>query len=101
MERRILREARANQAENVHTPDAPAFVLANSTWHPGLLGIVASRLVDLYSRPVLMIALREGLGQGSGRSVPGFKLHEALEECTARFAQSATADMRRPPVSVS
>jgi single-stranded-DNA-specific exonuclease len=58
--------------------------LASSEWHPGLLGIVASRLVDQYARPVLMIALRDGQphGQGSGRSVPGFKLHEALQECT-------------------
>jgi single-stranded-DNA-specific exonuclease len=81
IERRILQEARElAQGEG----DAPALVLASSSWHPGLLGIVASRLVDQYARPVLMIALREGqpLGQGSGRSVPGFRLHEALEECT-------------------
>jgi len=79
IERRIFLEARA-QAEADH--DSSAFVLASAAWHPGLLGIVASRLADLYARPVLMIALRDGLGQGSGRSVPGFKLHEALEECT-------------------
>ncbi len=80
LERRIFLEARA-QAENEN--GAPALVLANSSWHPGLLGIVASRLVELFARPVLMIALRAGqdLGQGSGRSVPGFKLHEALQEC--------------------
>jgi single-stranded-DNA-specific exonuclease len=82
MERHILSEARAQAAKYVH---APAFVLASPEWHPGLLGIVASRLVDQYARPVLMIALREGQphGQGSGRSVPGFKLHEALQACTA------------------
>ena len=82
MERRMLHEARAQAAHYLHSP---AFVLASPEWHPGLLGIVASRLVDQYARPVLMIALREGQphGQGSGRSVPGFKLHEALEECTS------------------
>ncbi len=70
-----------------------ALVLASPDWHPGIIGIVASRLVDLYGRPVLMIALRpesdhgeslqpSGLiGQGSGRSVPGFALHEALQAC--------------------
>lgn len=77
IERKILQEARdlAEQAG-----DVPALVLASENWHPGLLGIVASRLVDQYARPVLMIALRgeAELGQGSGRSVPGFKLHEAL-----------------------
>ena len=82
IERRILIEAREQAAKHLH---APAFVLASSEWHPGLLGIVASRLVDQYARPVLMIALRDGQphGQGSGRSDPGFKLHEALQECTA------------------
>ena len=81
LERRILHEAR-ELAER--EGDAPALVLASPNWHPGLLGIVASRLVDRYARPVLMIALREGQphGQGSGRSVPGFRLHEALQECT-------------------
>ncbi len=81
LERRITQEAR-HLAEQ--EGDVPALVLANPSWHPGLLGIVASRLVDQYARPVLMIALREDQphGQGSGRSVPGFKLHEALQECT-------------------
>ena len=81
IERRILQEARL-QAEGVGA--APALVLASPSWHAGLLGIVASRLVDQYACPVLMIALREGQphGQGSGRSVPGFRLHEALQECT-------------------
>src|SRR5207302_6765853 len=84
MERHILHEAREQAAKYVQ---APAFVLASPAWHPGLIGIVASRLVDQYARPVLMIALREGQphGQGSGRSVPGFKLHEALQECTAHL----------------
>ena len=82
MERRILHEAK-EQAEKYH--HEPAFVLASPQWHPGLLGIVASRLVDQFARPVLMIALRDGQphGQGSGRSIPGLKLHEALEACTA------------------
>lgn len=81
MERRILHEAREQAANYL---EAPAFVLASPEWHPGLLGIVASRLVDQYARPVLMISLREGQphGQGSGRSIPGFKLHEALQACT-------------------
>src|SRR5262249_45579350 len=61
---------------------APALVVASPDWHPGLIGIVASRLVDLYHRPALLIALRENqAGQGSGRSIPGFKLHKALTEC--------------------
>ncbi|MSQ95077.1 MAG: single-stranded-DNA-specific exonuclease RecJ [Gemmataceae bacterium] len=82
MERRILQEARDQAAQYLQSS---AFVLASSEWHPGLIGIVASRLVDQYARPVLMISLREGQphGQGSGRSIPGFSLHEALQACTA------------------
>jgi single-stranded-DNA-specific exonuclease len=61
----------------------PALVLASPKWHVGLIGIVAGRLADTYGRPVLMIAVHEDgtSAQGSGRSVPGFKLHEALAEC--------------------
>jgi single-stranded-DNA-specific exonuclease len=81
LERRMLQEARTLAEQFC---GHPALVLASADWHPGLLGIVASRLVDQVSRPVLLIALRDGQphGQGSGRSVPGFPLHRALEECT-------------------
>jgi single-stranded-DNA-specific exonuclease len=80
MERRMLGEAR-DLAESTAIP--AAFVLARRDWHPGLLGIVASRLVDQYARPTLMISLQnDALAQGSGRSIPGFPLHEALQECT-------------------
>ena len=81
LERRILTEARDLALSE---GDAPALILANAGWHPGLLGIVASRLADQFGRPVLMIALPEGQvhGQGSGRSIPGLQLHQALEECT-------------------
>ncbi|MHC4196481.1 MAG: single-stranded-DNA-specific exonuclease RecJ [Planctomycetota bacterium] len=54
-------------------------VLGCETWHPGVVGIVASRLVDEYHRPAVMIAIREGVGHGSARSVPGFHLPAALE----------------------
>jgi single-stranded-DNA-specific exonuclease len=86
IERRML--AQAKEMMTTGDTQAPAIVLANAEWHAGILGIVASRLVDLYARPTLLIALRaeagEGvmLGQGSGRSVPGFPLNEALKACT-------------------
>jgi single-stranded-DNA-specific exonuclease len=83
MERRMLGEARDMAAS---APIPAAFVLAQRNWHPGLLGIVASRLVDEYARPALMISLQnEALAQGSGRSIPGFPLHEALQECTGHL----------------
>jgi single-stranded-DNA-specific exonuclease len=91
VERRILGEAR-DLAARYDLAATPALVLAHAEWHAGVIGIVAGRLADLYARPVLMIALRperdgaDGaggplIGHGSGRSVPGFPLHEALRAC--------------------
>jgi single-stranded-DNA-specific exonuclease len=85
-ERRILARARELAAAS-DCADAPALVLADADWHPGIIGIVASRLVELYARPALLIALRRDgtdtaiLGHGSGRSVPGLPLHAALAAC--------------------
>jgi len=56
-------------------------VLAEEGWHAGVIGIVASRLVDRYCRPTVLIALDGESGQGSARSVSHFHLHDALSEC--------------------
>jgi single-stranded-DNA-specific exonuclease len=62
--------------------DAHGLVVAGRGWHPGVVGIVASRLVERHSRPVVVISLDEdGSGRGSGRSIPGFDLLAALEAC--------------------
>ena len=85
-ERKILALAREMVAGH-DLNGTPAIVLSDPEWHPGIVGIVASRLVDLYARPVLLIGLRQErgetcpIGQGSGRSIPGFPLHEALHAC--------------------
>jgi single-stranded-DNA-specific exonuclease len=82
VERHIFKEAREMVA-GADLEQTPALVLASPKWHPGLIGIVASRLVDAFARPVLLISLRDGVpAQGSGRSVPGFLLHEALSACS-------------------
>jgi single-stranded-DNA-specific exonuclease len=62
--------------------EAPALVLAGEGWHPGVIGIVASRLVERHHRPVVVISLDgEGEGRGSGRSISGFDLFAGLEAC--------------------
>ena len=61
-------------------------VLASEGWHAGVIGIVAARLVDRYRRPTVLIALGNGLGQGSARSVPHFHMHEALAACSEHLA---------------
>lgn len=56
-------------------------VLGEERWHPGVIGIVASRLVEKYYRPTALIAIDQGIGRGSVRSVPGFDVFEALKSC--------------------
>jgi single-stranded-DNA-specific exonuclease len=63
--------------------EANGLVVAGEGWHPGVVGIVASRMVERHHRPVVVISLDgEGGGRGSGRSIPGFDLHAALEACS-------------------
>jgi single-stranded-DNA-specific exonuclease len=63
-------------------PDLPpAIVLWSDRWHPGVLGIVASRLMERYHRPTILIAADHDEGKGSGRSIPGFDVCQALQEC--------------------
>jgi single-stranded-DNA-specific exonuclease len=67
--------------------EAPGLVLAGEGWHPGVIGIVASRLVERHHRPVVVVSLdEEGGGRGSGRSIPGFDLLAALEACSEHLA---------------
>ncbi|MDX6370848.1 MAG: single-stranded-DNA-specific exonuclease [Gaiellaceae bacterium] len=83
VEERIVRAAIAQVEE---WPDAkrrrPAYVVWGEDWHEGVIGIVASRLVERYHRPVVLIAGGEGLWKGSGRSIPSFDLHGALGACS-------------------
>ena len=55
--------------------------LADEAWHPGVIGIVASRVVEQTGRPTFLVAVQGGVGKGSGRSIPAFDLHAALGEC--------------------
>lgn len=82
VERNILKQAEAMVVERgFHRAGCHAIVLAAEDWHPGVIGIVASRLVDRFCRPSVVIALRDGVGQGSGRSIKNFPLHTALQVC--------------------
>ena len=58
-----------------------ALVLSGQGWHVGVLGIVASQIVNAYYRPVVLITIRDGIGIGSGRSVAGLNLYDALASC--------------------
>jgi single-stranded-DNA-specific exonuclease len=82
LERRMTQQAR-ELLDGSDLGDHPAIVLSHPEWHPGVIGIVAGRLMEMFGRPVLIIAQKEGsaLAAGSGRSIPGFALHEALKAC--------------------
>ena len=56
-------------------------VLHEENWHPGVIGIVASRLVEKYYRPAIMLSTIDGVAKGSARSIPGFNIYESLESC--------------------
>lgn len=80
-DRRTLEEA-LGHLERRFDPDSDfGVVLSGSGWHPGVIGIVASRVVEQIHRPVVMIALDGSMGRGSARSIPGFHLYEALSQC--------------------
>jgi len=83
LEQRILFEAEAQVREA--PDDAPAFVLAGDDWHPGVIGIVASRIAEKHHRPTLLIALDGDTGTGSGRSIPAFDLLGALDASAAHL----------------
>nr|MBA3301139.1 hypothetical protein [Thermoleophilaceae bacterium] len=59
-----------------------AYVLAGEGWHPGVIGIVASRMVERHHRPCVMVALDGESGRGSGRSIPAYDLHAGLDACS-------------------
>ena len=61
--------------------DKPCIILGSENWHHGVIGIVASKVTDMYFKPSILICFEDGIGKGSGRSVPGFDLHEALSKC--------------------
>ena len=65
----------------------PAIVLHQEHWHPGVVGIVASRMVERYYKPAIMMATVDGVAKGSARSVSGFDIYEALKRCEDKLLQ--------------
>jgi single-stranded-DNA-specific exonuclease len=84
LERRITQHAREMLACS-EDADRPAIVLAHDEWHPGVIGIVAGRLAELYGKPALVVASGMSPATGSGRSVPGLDLHAALSDCATEL----------------
>ncbi|MBT1071729.1 single-stranded-DNA-specific exonuclease RecJ [Pelotalea chapellei] len=88
VERRIFEEAVEMVEASRCYPACRSIVLASDSWHQGVVGIVASRLVERYHRPTILIALTgDGIAKGSGRSIPGFHLLNALTSCSDHLAR--------------
>ncbi|MDP3920934.1 MAG: single-stranded-DNA-specific exonuclease RecJ [Candidatus Omnitrophota bacterium] len=80
-ERQVVKDAIREVERSVNFNRDRVLIIAGQGWHPGVIGIVASRLVDRYHRPAVVISIQDGVGKGSGRSVRGFNLFRALETC--------------------
>jgi single-stranded-DNA-specific exonuclease len=83
VERKMMKEAKQMVEDHPEWADHAALVLAHADWHPGVIGILASRIAEAYERPAIMIALNEAerLGQGSARTYNGIDLHSSLTDC--------------------
>jgi single-stranded-DNA-specific exonuclease len=84
-ERQAMEKAAVEEVSGMAGPGGglpKAICLCSERWHVGVIGIVASRLVDTYHRPAAIIALRGERGRGSARSIPGFPINRVLEKCS-------------------
>ena len=100
-DRKVLSEAEERLAERFDPDRDHSAVLWGEGWHPGVIGVAASRIVERIHRPVVLVSVQGESGRGSGRSIPGFHLHRALASCAdllERFgghAMAAGLEIRR------
>ena len=87
IEKRIFDEAQ-ELMQNPEEQKLPCIVLRKENWHHGVIGIVSSKITDMYFKPSILMCIEEGnIAKGSGRSIQGFDIHEALENCKENIKQ--------------
>ena len=84
---RTITTAAIDEVENEGYEDDHVLVVAGDGWHSGVIGIAASRLIEKYYKPSLVISLKDGVGKGSCRSITGFNMYEALNSCKELLIQ--------------
>ncbi|HMA61263.1 MAG TPA: single-stranded-DNA-specific exonuclease RecJ, partial [bacterium] len=101
IEDKTINEALVQLNSNYDTEDDKLFLLHKKDWHKGVLGIVASKLIDKYKRPAIMISVdNNNVGVGSARSIPGFDIYEVLSKC-ARHLENFGGHPRAAGLTVS
>ncbi len=76
-------ESALKQIKEEHLDEGNTIIVGGENWHHGVIGIVSSKITENYFKPSILLSFEEdGIGKGSGRSIPGFDLHEALSRCT-------------------
>ncbi|MDD2481478.1 MAG: single-stranded-DNA-specific exonuclease RecJ [Lutispora sp.] len=93
IEREILAAAVEAIERDLDIKEEKVIVLAGENWHIGVIGIVASRLMEKYAMPVVLISLEDHIGRGSARSLPGFNIYEAMNKCNFLFEKFGGHDM--------
>ena len=86
IEKVIMQDA-VQMIETNHLEKDNVIIVGNENWHHGVIGIVSSKITDMYSKPSILLCFEDDIAKGSGRSVQGFDLHEALENCSTYIKQ--------------
>ena len=87
LEAEIFDQANSRVENNEEYLKRSSIVLHSTKWHPGVIGIVASRLVEKYYKPTIMISIEDGIGRGSARSIPQLHIYNILEELSHYLVQ--------------
>ena len=93
IEAEILEQAIAKVTADKDLENSKVIVLDELNWHPGVIGIVASRIVEQFSKPAILIGRDKDIGKGSGRSMSGFNLYEAMNNCSKLFEKFGGHEM--------
>lgn len=83
IEKSMSEDIQTHLEQNAHLLNQSSIVLSHADWHAGVIGIVSSRIAKEYHRPVILISIKDGLGKGSGRSIPGFDMYQGLSKCSS------------------
>lgn len=87
LDKEITQEALDMIVQDDWILEAKSTIVFNNNWHKGVIGIVASRLIEQHYKPTIVLTEANGVAVGSGRSIKGFNLHDALEKCSSVLTQ--------------